>query len=609
MNTAMNLKLIIPEPSSTELKRQPLSAKSINLCPIAAFDDRFSDTSCEVKADILVEKENAAEMENNLTPESIAESILPISIAVVSSGDESLAAKFTDLSLEGFQTSKLEEHQPVQVIRNRPPSAIIVDHAVSEDGAASLDYPVSTQTNIQTSTIDGSQISTPPDSSSCVLGNENDDDARGYSTKRLRSARINKAVVENDSAKKPHLNKETCADLAPLTTLEGVSSIIKDIDCWYNEWTTHCHVIKIAEGSFGSVFRLSDKEGLQKATIGKLMPLRPKSGKGSRKAGFSRISDAASEIRLLETMSHVPGFVEFRSAEVLIGALPKVLKREYCMYKTRCISIKRSICEVSYPENQMWVFIEMGNAGIELEDALLPEMEKNSILGKNEHGQWTLGIRDTRDIFWGVAEALANGEEAQEFEHRDLHFSNICIQRKPHKSENGYLLIPPCANIEVTLIDYTLSRATLENGEVVCNRITDKDIFEGEDDLQFDLYRWMRDEMPGQDLQRKEWDAFVPITNVLWLYHLLEKLMLQTAWPNQNQDEKALWDSLKELKNQLNPEIKWNSHCNSAMDVVNNARQMDKAGREQNADIEHNIPQAGKPIDEDLIARFECVKI
>ena len=472
---------------------------------------------------------------------------------------------------------------------------------------------ISTTKSGPSSKIKGRPKATAPAISGRVLEDKSTTSAEGKRTRNLRSAAPSKTAMKNNSVEPTYLTDEIRTYLEPLTSVEGVVSEFKHIQKWFDQWTLHCDVTKIAEGSFGSAFKLSDKEGLQEPTIGKLMPLRPKSGKGSRKPGYTHITDAVSEIRLLETMSQVPGFVEFRSAEVLIGDLPKALKQEYRSYKTRCKGNKGSFCDLRYSNDQTWVFIEMGNAGTELEDALLPESEENMILEKDENGQWMLRVQHIRDIFWGVAEALANGEEAQEFEHRDLHFSNICIQRKPIQNDNGYLLIPSDTNIEVTLIDYTLSRATLSNGVVVCNRMTDPEIFSGDDDLQFDVYRWMRDEMPEQDVHSKQWDAFVPMTNVLWLYHLLEKLMAFSSRSKLCGDEKALWESLNELKNQIKPKTKQNQRHASATDIVNHVRGSvtDLDGSKDNVNQENlsGSPENEKSMEQDLSAKFECVKI
>ena len=94
-------------------------------------------------------------------------------------------------------------------------------------------------------------------------------------------------------------------------------------------------------------------------------------------------------------------------------------------------------------------------------------------------------------------------------------------------------------NIEVTLIDYTLSRATLSNGEVLANAMKDKSIFDQhikdprtsqqhDDNQQYEMYRKMRrlvvDDRGDLD-EDGAWQSFIPQTNILWLYHILTILL------------------------------------------------------------------------------------
>lgn len=396
--------------------------------------------------------------------------------------------------------------------------------------------------------------------------------------RRLRSTKTSKVATGCYSTLIS--DPEALNHLSPLTDIAGVSSTVKSMEQWYQEWTTLCGITKIAEGSYGSVFRLSDREGVQEPTIGKLMPLKPKSGKGSRKAGSTHVVDAASEVLLLENMSHVPGFVEFRNAEVLIGSLPKALKKEYGAYEKRRKNksdFACSPCEFSYPVTQVWVFVEMGDAGTELEDALCLETQENRLVQMDAQGKAVLSAQQARDVFWGAADALACGEEAQEFEHRDLHFSNICVKENDGTSE-GYLLVPKATSVEVTLIDYTLSRTTLSDGSIVSNKMTDGEIFKAEGDLQFEVYRWMRNAMPGTGIKNKNWEAYVPLTNALWLYHLIAKLLQQTPRPVEHQEEE-LWDLLDQLKRDIDPSDRSNRKIVSARDVVSYAQQ----GRNDNS--------------------------
>lgn len=410
--------------------------------------------------------------------------------------------------------------------------------------------------------------------------------------KTLRSTRHGRATPEN-SAPNRHLSldAQTLEHLRPLTELEGVACT-RDIQLWHAEWTSFCDIVKIAEGTYGSVFRLSDKSGSYRATIGKLMPLRAKCGVGSKKATNTSIADAASEIKLLELMNDVPGFVVFRGAEVLIGSLPKVLRAEYATFQKREMSRNDAECfsmaETSFPRHQAWLFIEMDNAGMEL-DRAFHQTDESGLLQVSKSGERYLPVQRTRDIFWGTVEALARGEEMHNFEHRDLHLSNICIDL--HDSDVGtddqgsprddYGLVPATImNLSVTVIDYTLSRATLPDRSAIFNSMRDPGIFQGDSaaDLQFDIYRHMRDlvfHRPFSSQQRRNatrsWKDYVPTTNVLWLYFLLTKLMAWTPRPplaKKGGGEHGLWNALNELKRELDVEYRWMYRVRSAGDLV-----------------------------------------
>lgn len=409
--------------------------------------------------------------------------------------------------------------------------------------------------------------------------------------KTLRSTRQDRASPEDPVPNRQlSLDAQTLEHLRPLTKLEGVACT-RDIQLWYAEWTSVCEIVKIAEGTYGSVFRLSDRSGSHGATIGKLMPLRAKCGVGSKKATNTLISDAASELKLLELMNDVPGFVVFRGAEVLIGSLPKALRAEYAAFQKREMSRNDAECfsmaETSFPRHQAWLFIEMDNAGMEL-DRAFQQTDESGLLQESKSGERYLPVQRTRDIFWGTVEALARGEEMHNFEHRDLHLSNICIALPEGDGPTGdqdapwddYGLVPTTMSLSVTIIDYTLSRATLPNRSAIFNSMRDPGIFQGDGaaDLQFDIYRHMRDLVFHRPFSSKErrnttrsWKDYVPITNVLWLYLLLNKLMAWTPRPPPAKNgggEDGLWISLNELKRELDVEYRWMYRVRSASDVV-----------------------------------------
>lgn len=261
-----------------------------------------------------------------------------------------------------------------------------------------------------------------------------------------------------------------------------------------------------------------------------------------------------AELKALAQMALVEGFVEFRSARVLRGGLPGVLKGVEREWAERNVDDGDGVRR-RYEKGQMWLLVEMSDAGTDLETLLKRGFPDGTLLHKAEAGA-ELAIRQTWDIFWGTAEALARGEALASFEHRDLHPGNICISRRKTNSDvedpmdESTVSVRKFTDLEVTIIDYTLSRARLENGEILANSMEDGSIFEqsSEDETdarQFDLYRCMRELMENNHNNEKtntnghdktkddsrvksKWYSFVPKTNVLWLYHILRYLLDHT---------------------------------------------------------------------------------
>jgi serine/threonine-protein kinase haspin len=46
----------------------------------------------------------------------------------------------------------------------------------------------------------------------------------------------------------------------------------------------------------------------------------------------------------------------------------------------------------------------------------------------------------------------------------------------------------------------------------------ESDLFQGQGDLQFDIYRWMQSEL------KEDWSLSKPKTNIFWIHYILQKL-------------------------------------------------------------------------------------
>jgi serine/threonine-protein kinase haspin len=338
-------------------------------------------------------------------------------------------------------------------------------------------------------------------------------------------------------------------------------------------------IAKIGEGSFGEVYRA---QGGADAVILKLMPLNAQKGKGSR--SFTSISSAKNEIRLLSRMSKVPGFVEFRGACVLQGRMPTQLIRQWHEYAVsgRTVESKDPNKKDSYAPTQLWLLIEMSDAGESLERGryMPPDMQPPTTSKSKEP---YLPARFAWDVFWQIAKALAKGEVFAMYEHRDLHLGNICVKDQPSDVRtytfDSIFAIDndSCAEaddpvrvyginnsgIEVTLIDYSLSRASLGPDETLAYDFkNDKALLRGKGDLQYDMYRYM-----AAVVGKRASSEFVPRTNVMWLYYVLH-LLLEATFPSDGAIETEMLDILTTLKGQLHPDKRDSWDWESAGDLI-----------------------------------------
>ena len=341
-----------------------------------------------------------------------------------------------------------------------------------------------------------------------------------------------------------------------------MDNAIKNIGDMFKTWQEVFTITKIAQGSFGSILRTQMKSDPSNFTVCKLMPIKHGEGTGSDGSLQTYIKDAAAEVRVLDRMSESPGFVQFRSAHVLEGELPSFLVDMSHEWDN---DHPKDKTPADHRESQLWLLIEMSDAGTDLATLLKEAFPDGTYLNKKEKGA-RLTLYQAWDIFWSVAEALAHGEMNAEFEHRDLHPGNICIKRKPVRrqsasDEGKSNLTARYTDLEVTLIDYTLSSVTLENGKKIYNSMDDHALFEGKgrslvDKHQYNTYRHMRDvvglhmNLPLEAMTDNPWSLHVPETNLLWLYHILFVLLKEIERPVEDQ---PLADTLTCVQSDLNP--------------------------------------------------------
>ncbi|XP_039147321.1 serine/threonine-protein kinase haspin homolog isoform X3 [Drosophila simulans] len=144
--------------------------------------------------------------------------------------------------------------------------------------------------------------------------------------------------------------------------------------------------------------------------------------------------------------------------------------------------------------------------------------------------------------------ALAVGEEAYQFEHRDLHLGNILIEYTNKKHvictfKNTKLTVPS-KGVNVTIIDYTLSRITINDCCYFNDLSRDEELFQATGDYQYDVYRMMRNEV------KNNWSSFSPKTNIIWLSYVIVKILDSVKYKSINTKVHRMYiNKIKELQN------------------------------------------------------------
>lgn len=246
------------------------------------------------------------------------------------------------------------------------------------------------------------------------------------------------------------------------------------------------------------------------------------------------------EAQLSLALDSLHGFVRCRGVSVVAGKYPDVFLQAFRTFKETHEEAENEDPD-SYPPNQAYVIIEMNHVGTAIANLGVPSAFQ------------------AFDIFWQTVIILANAEQKLEFEHRDLHNGNICF--KP-RVRDGPIDVSEelitnmtqepevklgLSNLQVTIIDYSLSRAKINGKEgemVVFDPIEEweEDLYHPGDEIdqvQFATYRKVRDwaraaqaqgealaSIAGTEVDRVDkYALFLPKSNVMWLGYLVRALL------------------------------------------------------------------------------------
>lgn len=236
---------------------------------------------------------------------------------------------------------------------------------------------------------------------------ENSAESKKRSTRKKPSPRLSSGCINDEKATayvRPILHQA----ISPLAA-QGVQKF----SSWAARGRNLFEVVKLAEGSYGEVYKLRLREDVCKREISKaklarlreygdgvfkIVPLRAQRGPGSRK--FTSVDEIVAEAKMLKYLDPIPGFARFRDIHVVQGRFPETFQAAWDHYKDSkddCLNPNPS-SKSAYRDSQLWAIVEMDDAGCELEKF-----------------SWS-SIFQIYDIFWGVAMALARAEEYAMFE-------------------------------------------------------------------------------------------------------------------------------------------------------------------------------------------------
>ncbi|KAJ1309234.1 hypothetical protein OPQ81_004901 [Rhizoctonia solani] len=270
---------------------------------------------------------------------------------------------------------------------------------------------------------------------------------------------------------------------------------------------------KIGEASYSEVFRLG-------GVVVKIVPLKMDHDGWNGVDGpcVSEMADVQKEIAITRAMGEIQdGFIKLVKVYVAFGSYPQELLDLWDAYDREFKS--ESIRPDSFLPSQMFVLLVLPDGG--------PDLEHYTFAPRTS---W----RAASGIFWQVARTLARAESLVHFEHRDLHWGQILVQNVlpkgktkslKSKAHSNSMDSPEHSGVRVTLIDLGLSRMDTHTQRAWFTKL-EPEIFEGEGDYQFDVYRMMQAHCLGAEPGETDgWEDFRPLTNVMWLHYLARQLL------------------------------------------------------------------------------------
>ncbi|KAF8976984.1 hypothetical protein BGZ46_007745 [Entomortierella lignicola] len=272
--------------------------------------------------------------------------------------------------------------------------------------------------------------------------------------------------------------------------------------------------------------------------------------KGRRKAetALLALEDIYREAMVSTQIMHGwKGFIGSFGALVVRGKYPKTFLSVWDRFRKE--KGTESERPDTFTKEQLYCIILLPYGGVDLEHCPLTN--------------W----RQAWSVLTQVAASLEPKEQAPYwFEHRDLHWGNILVKgtqqsqivfpknEKLVKTRYGDKMMTDTDTHEsgdsfnnsrkiltfgiiVQMIDFTLARVQGDKGNLIYMDLEkDQDLFRGQGDYQFEIYRKMRRHIG------KDWASSCPRTNFFWLHYIADKLLTEKNLkkPNQSSSDQKL---------------------------------------------------------------------
>ena len=310
-----------------------------------------------------------------------------------------------------------------------------------------------------------------------------------------------------------------------LEKLKTLSESNLDFETYAARVEKKCIVEKCGEGTYAEAYALSNRDDPDMIhAILKIIPIRPAR---SWAPNLTPIGSIYHEFYLHELMRTVPGFAQMCAFNIVSGPYPQYFSKATNVWRPEETYVRRNL-HAKYPAKQYYAIMELTDAGADGEVLTNPS------------------VFAVLDVFWQLVLYIANAETQLNFEHRDLHISNVCVHQWANDlplDVNESVLAgldaktpvttAGLSNIRPTIIDFGLARTntlseempSMWNSLVHLSKFTD--IGDSvEDKRQYNSYRRSMqciDEVAAAKKVRgpPRYGLFAPKTNVVWLVALL----------------------------------------------------------------------------------------